>query len=378
MNIKKVRISGFERIFEGFQYCFKENRQGFGTGLFNYLSHSLISIELKQLTTIEVMYLKKMATSISVIGQEYGNFVTKEKESDIYQKIDELLKVHDTILHDDDIDKSKVNLDNMLPVGCLQYHVIAIFKGSAITSITGAFIQNLFKEDDGYPELYMGNMHYENKIAEMFYKSFYSYMSTQLKNIDIVSNFMLNKKFYQYIDNSCNLATVNTPFGDIVFFGAVGDRVTKQIEDIRASMQTTPYFLEDKIYLTFSMETTFDTFLELFVQTNYVVDYDPLKLVMLNESINLDDDILVKYNARISNAVDYLVSHKKGLATKEETDINKYNFIFHGNVIRYNIQIPLAYVSGLYNQPYMEKNHERLIIKKHIKTLSDMIKNILS
>ena len=92
-------------------------------------------------------------------------------------------------------------------------------------------------------------------------------------------------------------------------------------------MQTTPYVFEDQIYFTFVMKTTFSTFMKFFLNTNYVIGHENFKLVFLKENVSLDDDIISKYNARLSNSIDFLGSYKKGLSESSVIDLNKFNYI---------------------------------------------------
>ena len=342
MKIKQINISGFKRVFEAYQTAFKEKMKGFGSGLFDYLSHSMISLELQEITTIELFYLKKIASDIIVIDKEYSNFTSEKNEFDINQKVEGLLTLHDEMLNDEDINKNTSYIDNILPIGCERYHIIAIFKGSNITSITTPFVEKVFYVDGKFPTSYSGNFLIENTIAELFFKNFYDYMSKQVTDLDLLSEFMTNKKFYQYADNICNIAYVNSPHGELVFFGNSQDVLNRQIDSIRKSQETSPYVLRDNTMITYVMNTTFSTFMKLFLNTNYVVDHQNLKLVFVDESIDISEKILNKYEARLSNYADYLISYKKGLNEDTNINLNKFNFIFNGSKIVYSLQIPIS------------------------------------
>ena len=81
--------------------------------------------------------------------------------------------------------------------------------------------------------------------------------------------------------------------------------------------------------------------MKLFLNTNYVVDHQNLKLVFVDESIDISEKILNKYEARLSNYADYLISYKKGLNEDTNINLNKFNFIFNGSKIVYSLQIPI-------------------------------------
>ena len=375
MRIKKVRISGFQRLHEGYASSRKENRASYGNNLFDYLNHCMIAIELDNLTAIETLYLKKITSSLNILDEEYGNFIN-EKEVDIHQKVNGLLEIHDELVNDTDIDKKDTYIDNILPIGCKMFHVIAVFKGAKITTITGALIEDLFKDGKDFLDIYPGNMIIENKVAEKFYNSFYTFMSEQVTSLDIVTEFMTTKKFYNYADSICSLSYVNTPFGELTFFGNTQDRMNSEIINIRGSMETSPYVLGDNILFNFTMKTSFSTFMMFYLSTNYVVDHENFKLVFLKENIVLGKPILDKYNARVSNCIDYLTSFKKGLNDDPSINLNKFNFIFNGTEIIYNLQIPYSRITNFIDLLDTSFDEEKAL-SKSIMNVVETVCNIL-
>lgn len=342
MKIKKVRVSGFDKLYDGYKACIQDNRAGFGDGLFTFLNHQMVSIELDEFTAMELFYLKKFASSVHVLSHEYKAFVEKEEAIDLNQKVQGLLEVHDSIIGDEDINKETCNPDNILPMGCRLYDVVAIFKGSKILSITGSMIQNLFKDEQGkFEDMYIGNFPMENRIATMFYNAFYSFISAEMTNIDIITEFTTDKSYYRFADSLVSLAHVNSPFGELTLYGNNQQGLTFQINQIKKSMETSPYRIFDDTYLTFCMRTTFNTFMELYLNTPYIIDHENLKLTFNAEEVLVDDSILEKYNAQISNSLDYLSGYKKELANSSDINLNKFNYIFGGNPITYSVQIPL-------------------------------------
>ena len=385
MKIKKVRVCGFDKLHAGYKECIKENRAGFGDGLFTFLNHQMISLELENITTIELFYLKKFCSQVKVIDSSYGNFVDKKDALDLNQKIGGLLEVHNTIIQDDDISKDTSVPDNILPIGCRQYHVVTVFKGAKISAITGSLIQNLFKDEENHFEnLYIGNMLLENRIAALFYNAFYSFISAEMTNMDIITEFVTDRSYYQYADTSCSIAHVNSPFGELSLYGNDSAGLSKQIDVIKKSMETSPYELYDMTYLTFCLRTTFHTFMEFYLHSPYVVDHENLKLTFSVDEIFVDSDIKQKYQARILNSFEYLNDFKKGLAKSTEVNLQKFNYIFYGNPITFSVQISLTdlYQDGSWKKisDFMisDVNHE--ISKIHAKfiKLASTILNIFS
>ena len=99
MVIKQINLSGFERLYDGYKRAETEKRKAYGSNIFSFLEHCMIGIELDELTTIEIYYLKKFASSVKILSHDYQNFTNKEKEFDMNQKVDCLLDLHNFLVH---------------------------------------------------------------------------------------------------------------------------------------------------------------------------------------------------------------------------------------------------------------------------------------
>lgn len=342
MRIKRVRVNGFDKLYEGYLACIKNNRAGFGDGLFSFLNHQMIFIELEDISTMELFYLKKFASSVKILDAEYINFISEEAP-DLHQKIESLLETYNAVCHDSDMNHEHITPENMLPVGCHSYHVAAIFKGAKILSITGSLIQNIFKDEKGhFEEMYVGNMPMEGRLAGLFYNAFYSFISSEMTNLDIITEFIMDKSYYRFADSPCSLAHVNSPYGELVFYGNNQQGLAFQINYIKSRIQNLVFDLKEYVYLTFCLRTTFNTFVQMYLNCPYVIDHENLKLTFNTEEVLVDQEILNKYSARISDSISELNLHRKNLAQSSEVNLNKFNFIFNGNPVTYSIQIPLA------------------------------------
>lgn len=376
MIISKVKVCGFDKIWEGCFMSMQEHRQGFGNGLFTYLTHCMISLELADITTIELFYLNKLASSIKIVDKVYKNFVNEKTNKEIYDKVEGLLQIHEEMLRDDDINKDKSAIDNILPIGCEQYRVLAIYKGSNIASITGALVANMFKDSSGeFPKKYPGNAAMEKKVAELFYKEFYTYISNKMTDIDLVTEFMTNKKYYQYAEDQCSLAHVNTPLGEIAFFANTEDMLNAQVAKIRQTQETLPYYIKDDSLMTFVLNTTFNTFMKLYMNTPFIVDHVHLKMIYVDETIQLSDDIVTKYSARISSLIEDLNEYKKAQSESTEIDLSKFNYIFNGNQIIYSLQLSLSDIDRI--EEVLVDEDELISVKEKMVSMSNLIDSLI-
>lgn len=344
MILKQINTSGLDYLYDGYKAAADEHRSAYTTKLFSYLEHCMIGLEIDEVTTLELFYLKSFASKIFVVGDYYRNFVNKDNYPELHTLVQDSLNIRNEVLSDSDIDKSKSFIDNMLPIGCKSYRVIAVFKGATITSITSGFPNVLFDGDNGrilesFPEPY----DLENRVSQLFFKNFYSYIAKKSTDIDIVTETMTNLKFYQYADKLVNLAHINTPFGEIRFFKSDATVFQKQINNIKNNQKTLPFFLSDSVYLTFVLNTTFSTFMKLYLDNDFVVDTQDLKIVADSKAL-LSDDILIKYKNRIATIISNIKESSKPLNGK---DLNFLNYMFSGNIIKYSIQLSATDINKL-------------------------------
>lgn len=377
MIIKNVSVCGFNRLYEGYKKAENENRKAYGAELGDYLKHCMISIVLNDLTTIEIFYLKKFCSELVITNKEYKNFINSQKEPDIYQKIDGIINLHNEMISDEDIDKSKICIDNILPIGCESYSAIAIFRGSSITAITGGFIDDIFK-NEGSTKLvdkYIGNSRMEEKISGIFYREFYQFIYRKSSDFDIVTSYMMDTKFYQYSEDICDIAYINTLFGEIIFFANNEKGLKFQREHIRDSQSSNPYYLPEKTYITFVMNTSFSTFLKLYLDTNYITNHQNLNYILSKDEINVSYDVINKYKARISNFVDYILSYKKGIIKNKEINLNRLNYIFNGTKILYTIQLSISEISEFCK--ILKNIDELVVLEDKLMNYKKIVENIV-
>jgi hypothetical protein len=318
-----------------------------------------------------------MCTKLRIIEKSYGNFVPEDVVG-ARQKVQCILDIHDEICKDDDISKEENMIDNILPIGCIHYHVVTTFSGADILGITGTLnITSLFRDGDKFSDIYPGELDIEDGIAKMFYQSFYEYISNQMTALDVPTEWVLTNSFYDFAESGCTLSHIDTPFGDISFFGSNNDKLMYQLRRIHEGQKTSPYDIREMTYLTFVFKTTFTSFFHLYYNfKDYMIDYGNLKLVFLEKKIRVANPILQKYQGRISSADEFLSSYKKTLNESTEINLNKFNYIFGGNEISYSMKIPLSEIDDFMlslNQSVKELKDINLNIKNSLNIINSCL-----
>ena len=351
MTIKSIYSTGLEDIYDGCRYYKEANINGFGKNATSYLNHTLVSIYIEDLTSIELFCLKKFASRIEILGKKYKNF-TKTEDS-AFSYITKLINLKNNILNDTDINNEEINPQAILPIGAVSYSVLAYFDGESIPSLFGIGIfgiefNKIFKDADGnFAQTFPDYDNLNNNIANAFYENFYKFTLSYFKDVDAVTDFCCHKKFYDYSDGLVTLAQVLTPCGEISFFSDSSEFKSRrydtgeQIERIKEYRNSLPNNLIPNSYIVFVMNTTMDTFLKFYFYTNYISDYEDFNIVNNNDEITIADSIKNKYYTRITNNIAELAKIKHD-PDKFVNTIHAFNLISGGTKIHYCLKIPFS------------------------------------
>lgn len=355
MIIQDITTCGFQRIHQGFWEAHVNGYPEYSAKLMEYLSHAMVTINISDITSIEVAYLRKFSSEIHVTNKSYSNFIKPDNDpNSVYHTIEGITQLHNSIIKDSDINNSECEADNILPIGCVHYDVMVIFKGFAITAITGVMMSDVFRDDSHHiMKDYPGNTYIENKLVELFPGAFYKFMRSKMTTVDVTTEYMTNKKYYQYADSIVGLANINTYNGELVFFGATNQSLTAQQQSLNERRNSHPYVFEDAVIMDFVFSTSFNTFMYFLLNTSMVVDFEPLMVVSNKEEIAISDDINVKYGNRIIEIInrlnDYKNSSIKSNNESNKFDFNTMNFIMSGVNIKYCVQIPYSKLADFYH-----------------------------
>ena len=352
MEFKKVRACGFDKLYDGvMQYANNPNMKGFGDQLNEFLSHISVSYEIHDLSGMNVYYLNKICSSLIVEEVNYSSFSIKDELVDSERHL-----IKTAICAQMDEDTSKFNHENILPLGCVRYNVIATFKGAAIAFVTTYELDSIFRkqvnENDARGSLYEsypGNEIIEDKLAYMFYEKFFEYISNKMTSLDLVTEFMLENKFYKYADKMVNLAMVVTPFGSLDFFGADKALMKNQMNRLQSGYRTCD--CKDKIlsetYLQFVCKSSLGTFMKFALYyKKYLLDHENFKIVFSKSNYLFDSEILEKYHSRVEPYLQTINDYRNELKESTSINLNKFDYLLGADIIRYSISIPLLEVDN--------------------------------
>lgn len=390
MKINKVILSGLDTLWKGYKKAEDEKRQiSFGHMLPKVLRHTSIIFEIENLTGTELLYLKDFSSKVTILSKMINNNVSQEKSYDLHQQIEKLISLHNQIIADEDIDRTESEVLNILPIGSVSYKVFVEFTGNTIFSITGAFVNKLFidNETGKITEFYISGKPMEDKIANLFYNNFYNYIFSKMNEVDFISEFIMTEKFYKYADNVVSLASVTTPHGKMEFFGKSNDSLAADINNIKKNLQTSPYYLYDSIKLNFVLKTSMSVFMDIYMNSNFITNHQDFKFVFDNDekTLKVSESIINKYSTRIKEPINYISSYKKSLLDisqdpKKNPDKNfellKYNYIFNGNTIIYCFQISIKEIEKFLNN--LSEIDEFSVIKKEIEKNVELVKKVLA
>ena len=385
MIIKKITLSGFNHLFNGMKFI-KDNNyiNGLKSNLMDFLDHCMITIDLDDISGIELFYLRKFASNVYEIDYTYSNFIKVNNQEDekVSNAIESLLKTYNNIIEDQDMDYNKQNLDSFLPLGCKKSHVISYFRGGNILFITGmdTDIQDMFK-NFSYP---VDLPKLEEIIFNKFINAFYSTIINDIKDINDIYEFIKFQEFYKYSDTKCTLSDVQSQFGEISFLGSNQSKLKNEISSITENIKKFPYIIYHTSFMNFILNTSFEAFLNIYMNDkSAIVDYEKFITLLQNQKIDIDEKIIAKYSTRISDPVRRVKSYIKN--NIKQINIQSLNFIFLGKLIKYSYKVSFEdiindnFLNNKKNNIYSLKRNEYEInsIKNNIKNQSKSILNII-
>lgn len=352
MVIHSLKVSGFRYLYDVIKSSKNETRV---TPMFiaDFLNHCMITVDVSDLTSLEVFVMKMWVSNMRIVHSYYRNFLNEKTFQDkkeferINTTVEDLLSLHDTILNDEDLNPQErlEDVDKILPIGCRKYRVIVTFERNNILNLLGnVYIENLFKDQET-KKFYTHFPDYvtlENSLANIFYMSFYKFLNSTVSNQnDLALNQLLEKKLYPYAEDECTLSSYNSINGELTFFNTSVDEMNHQLYCRKSSLEKTPFVLQDLDFCIFIMNTSFQEFFSVFTELNtgVVLDYQPFKLKFLDNEIFLHDSTRKKYQYRISDSFDKICEFKANIAQKQFTDLNLLNFIFFGNNMKFSYKL---------------------------------------
>ena len=354
MEFKKVRVCGFNKLYDGvMQYANNPVMKGFGDQLNEFLAHISISYELDDLSSMEVYYLNKISSSLMIKNDFFDSFSSRE---DLVKA--ERSLIDSVLIMSKDEDVNEFNYKNILPLGSHRYNVIATFQGTAIAFLTTYEFDTIFREDvkdnDGNSvrgplyETYPGDEVIEDKMAYAFYEKFFEYISNKMTSLDLVTEFMMENKFYKYADKLVNLSSVSCPFGLIDFFGNSKENMKNQMTRVQSGYRTCD-IKEDILkhtQLQFVCKTSFEVFMTFVLHyKKYVLNHENFKIIFSKSDFLFDQEILEKYKSHILPQFEKINNYRNSLKEITTIDLNKFNYLFGVDMIRFSISIPLMEIS---------------------------------
>ena len=222
-----------------------------------------------------------------------------------------------SVLADNEITGTKIwnlyqSIDNrdkeyLLPINFRLHDVIIEFTGSSVINLLGLNPIQTLKVDKDFN--LPSQKILEEVLFELLYKRFYLSMDNNLSSVDLLTDVTLQNQYYKFVDsknknikdpfNNFNidrsydiaLASVNTPVGSLNFLDSNKTSFSNNLNIIKSNL--TKYNIDkesDSIEYLFVLESDFDTFMKLFIDTNFIINYEDLKVILFNGNRILSKD----------------------------------------------------------------------------------------
>ena len=222
-----------------------------------------------------------------------------------------------SVLADNEITGTKIwnlyqSIDNrdkeyLLPINFRLHDVIIEFTGSSVINLLGLNPIQTLKVDKDFN--LPSQKILEEVLFELLYKRFYLSMDNNLSSVDLLTDVTLQNQYYKFVDsknknikdpfNNFNidrsydiaLASVNTPVGSLNFLDSNKTSFSNNLNIIKSNL--TKYNIDkesDSIEYLFVLESDFDTFMKLFIDTSFIINYEDLKVILFNGNRILSKD----------------------------------------------------------------------------------------
>lgn len=405
MIIQRILLANIDELYEAIAIGKHNPEYGhkLGPNINNLLQRACITFDINDITLFELYMLKKF-TNVSVIIPQ-ASFYDNEALGEKYTKIiDNMIKLSDTINHDDDI-KYDIN-QYFLTTGCISKNVTISLSGTSLFSVFGTMPDLFFMEVFGFQsdiDFSSSILDYkvlEEAIINKFVNNFYSFLNNDVNIIDMVTDSYINSNFYSYIDNSSDeisvsISDVITPYGSLNFFGEkskdISSNISKISELFKSVVSDTRAYPYKTTNIYFVINCSFYAFLEMYLALprSFFIDTQDVKLLFDENSKLVIPKGLSKYSMRIGTKLKDIRDMMLEISSNRSNNLIRYKYIPLNSYFKFSMKLSLDDISSTilkYNRSvsdgiYGKKsvlNNEIYLILYSILNNSKIIYNLIS
>ena len=307
-----------------------------------------------------------------------------------------------------------LNIDNpdkryLLPISYRIHNVVVEFTGNGVLNLLGIQPIQTLKVDSNF--FLPSEKILQEILFEVLYKKFYLSMEKEVSTVDLLTDVSLQNQYYKHVNSKSYklndnvnrsydlaLASVNTPMGSLGFLDSNRAKLSNELNIIKSNLiKYRIHNNSNSIEYLFVLESDFDTFMWLFRNTNFIINYEDLKVILFNGNriLSEDPDLLeINLIETINTHIDSLkliynddLEYNKGKELHNQRNrVNKlelYNWICGCTQIKYMIKVNSFEVESLIDK-LNKSEHEYLYtidnsknILNKINVIIDNIKNLL-
>lgn len=353
MIVADVKTENIDKLISVYQEGkTNENfKKLFGNRITALLNHVKINFIISDLGIFEYYFMKKLATTISLPNHgQYrisNSMVKPETYPERYSIIKQLEVIEQEIMNDEDIESIKdiYDIPFFLPIGMVKMDsVFVTFSGENILLFSNGFIEKFVESILNKTEEEIKNFFIQELI-----QSFYSFMATHVSNVDVLSEYAIQSRYYKYIGlkDITRAAEVSCPAGMMSFFGEASDHINEDIVKIRDFLTHSP---DEKyrVEYSFILNTDIYTFLMIDQLCPWIKDHQPFKILIgrpddaIPPYMSLYNDVHTKYKKRLEEIYKNYTSIKNVVVQTPEENLNRYNYILCNQKIKYTLSFSLS------------------------------------
>ena len=329
MKILEVNSSNIDMAIDGLEAARHSNDQikSYLRKSDKFFSNCEISLKLSNVRGYELLMLSDFCSSITVIDKEIAtigsrcltqecangtNDYYKERRAEVNELSRKSFNAYSALVKTYS-DNTELTNDfiHMIPIGSINYTIIARFEGTRIYSILTAMPCSKFVNHAENGEFYdINSKEFANMIAKNFVENFYKFMESESSLVDVLSDVVIKENYYDYLYNDepdVKIAHINTPYGKVQFLGVESDEFTRTLSEVKSQMNEIKDVSRMKnLTLFMPVRASLYTYLVFKILTNLVSYNADLNLNMSKESEiilpnELDETYSLAYGQAIRN-----------------------------------------------------------------------------
>ena len=373
MVIDKILVSydTFKMLYDAYnEYAQKKQTIVFENSIYEIMQTLSVSIQLSKLSSFDMMALYEMGMEVHPTMIAFNKLPNpNELEGSLKEARRALphgLAVKTHIYNG--TEKEKHLADGIVPLACASHNAVVTFTGQTLytlTSITGNLLMDdIFRDANGFFTECPSEEYLENYFGGKFTSAFFTTILNLTKDIDVRKEYFMENNYYRFAHknkiNSVVLCTAMTEIhGGINFLNVNPDDFAANLKRIQEEVEKDDKYDKYQNTFTFVCHSTLQVFL-LLRMSGYgtILHHDDFKIVYGKNNLFIPSDIQESIHNEVRDFINEMQEFRDAIDKKTMPDLSKFQFMYHGNPIRYLFRVSMKDLIEIQNSTRETKFNE--------------------